>query len=591
MTASEELSLRYYEVCCMLLQRWRYSTQNNREDMNDACIESGASYDELRSILKHLRAKYMAGFNNAQKQGRFIDDFYGYYTSTKRPRGRPPTAAGGTGNGVKLPSSNIRAQQPSQPASSDMVTGAGDLMVESDSQSSNDGNAPVGGTGRLRMPSARARKATAPYEAPLASTHSRSSSSSSASSTSSSRSRKASKSQPLAKRYRHGSSEMVGYVGPEGNDYDNLQAYQEKAGRNQAEFERIDVGGSTRCRMEGKAGEELEDEDAVVVMLAPTGQHERQSSLFGLVTAVEEASGKTDGNPVAKSRAISPALDDHGLLLLGLKAHPVTFSHAKTSPSTTAGTNSAKSLLETQSKQEATPSERTSCNNSVGSSGETSLTKVPPSSSSLQSALGGKALEGRVSASFHTQPAKTSSIYPGHPLPPQLANMPPRLPYPPVTFQGHASHPQYYHPHHYFHNLSTPYNQQPQQSVAYYNQYPPQKHERKTSEEQPAYCPQPHQQNSSSQADLLHASYSSTMSTHSLPAMSGHAVVDVVGPADTPTALSGTKIGTCKTVGSNRGQGQEHHSRREGTDRTAQHIVGSMVRDMSGAAPAATVSY
>lgn len=69
MTASEELSMRYYEVCCALLHRWGFAAQNNREEMNAACADSGASYDELRSILKHLRAKYLAAYNAAVKSG------------------------------------------------------------------------------------------------------------------------------------------------------------------------------------------------------------------------------------------------------------------------------------------------------------------------------------------------------------------------------------------------------------------------------------------------------------------------------------------------------------------------------------------
>jgi hypothetical protein len=69
MTASEELSLRYYEICCTLLHRWGFSSSNNRVEMNEACASSGASYDELRSILKHLRAKYLSGYNSAVKSG------------------------------------------------------------------------------------------------------------------------------------------------------------------------------------------------------------------------------------------------------------------------------------------------------------------------------------------------------------------------------------------------------------------------------------------------------------------------------------------------------------------------------------------
>ncbi len=72
MTASEELSLRYYEVCCKLLHRWGYSNSNNRADMDAACADSGATYDELRSILKHLRAKYLGTFNNAVKNGESV---------------------------------------------------------------------------------------------------------------------------------------------------------------------------------------------------------------------------------------------------------------------------------------------------------------------------------------------------------------------------------------------------------------------------------------------------------------------------------------------------------------------------------------
>jgi len=143
MTASEELSLRYYEVCCLLLQRWKYSNQNNREDMNEASAESGASYDELRSILKHLRAKYMSGFNNAQKQGRYVGDFYGYYTSTKRPRGRPPTA-GGEGGVARAAASVPRVQQQPSAVVARFVTGAGDLVGEgAGSESSSASSSPA----------------------------------------------------------------------------------------------------------------------------------------------------------------------------------------------------------------------------------------------------------------------------------------------------------------------------------------------------------------------------------------------------------------------------------------------------------------
>ena len=63
--------MRYYEVCCTLLHRWGFAAQNNRADMDVACADSGASYDELRSILKHLRAKYLAAYNSALKSGAF----------------------------------------------------------------------------------------------------------------------------------------------------------------------------------------------------------------------------------------------------------------------------------------------------------------------------------------------------------------------------------------------------------------------------------------------------------------------------------------------------------------------------------------
>lgn len=69
MTASEELSMRYYEVCCTLLHRWGFAAQNKRADMDAACPE--ASYEELRSILKHLRAKYLAAYQSALKSGAY----------------------------------------------------------------------------------------------------------------------------------------------------------------------------------------------------------------------------------------------------------------------------------------------------------------------------------------------------------------------------------------------------------------------------------------------------------------------------------------------------------------------------------------
>lgn len=70
MTASEELSRRFYEIACRLLHRWGFSAANNRADMDKACAASGASYDELRSVLKHLRSKYLPKYQDALKSGR-----------------------------------------------------------------------------------------------------------------------------------------------------------------------------------------------------------------------------------------------------------------------------------------------------------------------------------------------------------------------------------------------------------------------------------------------------------------------------------------------------------------------------------------
>eukprot|EP00624_Nannochloropsis_granulata_P007717 evm.model.NODE_9116_length_22098_cov_49.488869.1 len=183
--------------------------------MNEASARSGASYDELRSILKHLRAKYMLGFNNAQKQGRYVGDFFGYYTSTKRPRGRPPTA-GGEGGVARAAASVPRIQQQQSMVAARFVTGAGDLAhegggVESGSASSSPAGAVERRGGCLpsapRLPSSRARKAVAPYEPPIANTHSRSSSTSSvATAAGAGRGRKGagSKAQPPVKRSRGG---------------------------------------------------------------------------------------------------------------------------------------------------------------------------------------------------------------------------------------------------------------------------------------------------------------------------------------------------------------------------------------------------
>ena len=70
MTSSEVISLRYYEICCALLHRWNFATKNDRDDMNDACRRSGATYEELRSILKYLRVQYLNNYLNACKSGK-----------------------------------------------------------------------------------------------------------------------------------------------------------------------------------------------------------------------------------------------------------------------------------------------------------------------------------------------------------------------------------------------------------------------------------------------------------------------------------------------------------------------------------------
>lgn len=69
MTADERVSILYYEICCSLLHRWNFDRSNVKADMNEMCRQCGATYDELRSILKHLRTKYLQPFRDALRSG------------------------------------------------------------------------------------------------------------------------------------------------------------------------------------------------------------------------------------------------------------------------------------------------------------------------------------------------------------------------------------------------------------------------------------------------------------------------------------------------------------------------------------------
>lgn len=103
MTTSEEISLKYYRICCALLHRWYFVAHNNRNDISEACSKSGASYEELRSILKYLRAHYVGGFLTARKLGQVSDDLFAYYLSLKQQRRRrTATKKDHTNGGVDL---------------------------------------------------------------------------------------------------------------------------------------------------------------------------------------------------------------------------------------------------------------------------------------------------------------------------------------------------------------------------------------------------------------------------------------------------------------------------------------------------------
>lgn len=69
MTADERVSILYYEICCSLLHRWNFDRSNVKADMNEMCRQCGATYDELRSILKHLRTKYLQPFRESVRTG------------------------------------------------------------------------------------------------------------------------------------------------------------------------------------------------------------------------------------------------------------------------------------------------------------------------------------------------------------------------------------------------------------------------------------------------------------------------------------------------------------------------------------------
>lgn len=592
MTASEELSLRYYEVCCLLLQRWKYSNQNNREDMNEASARSGASYDELRSILKHLRAKYMLGFNNAQKQGRYVGDFFGYYTSTKRPRGRPPTA-GGEGGVARAAASVPRVQQQQ---SARFVTGAGDLAHELEgSESGSARSSPAGAVERRggcmpsapRLPSSRPRKAVAPYEPPVASTHSRSSSTSSVI-TAAGRGRKGagSKAQPVVKRSRGGVAAAAAAFSTAGRQQD-MQVWEgQEAGsfRYESSHQESWYGNGGK---EGEDTDEEYDEDAVVVMMmddSSSSSKQREGSgaadsLFHLVEAAEKASGKKKCHKkgaglvgktaaVAVARAVSPVEDDLGMLLLGLKARPAPFLRRESSLSLAP----AAAVVE--------PIE---AHVSAGSSSN-SVNELSPSSNPLQSSLDATTLDGGASMcslSTHTSSSGSNSngsFYTGHPhgAPPGHQSMPSRLSYPPMAYHAHAPppppphHPHYYHPQHYYPHL---YNQQQQQQQLQ-SQHPYHVHHHHQQQQQlyqqQYYPQQAYQHNTSTQADLLHASYPSTVGNFPVPAMPGPAGGAVAG-AEIP-ALAAGAIGAKE-------QKQQQHA---GSDRAAADLFVNMMNGIGG---------
>jgi hypothetical protein len=307
MTGSEEVSLKYYELCCTLLHKWGFSNSNNREEMNAAANETGASYDELRSILKHLRAKYLNGYNNAIKNGKFEGDFFTYYRGNKRPRGRPPSTPG---EGKPAVPRLTAAERAELRAARYAATGAGDLFGSHEDGGEEGGKRQP----RVRMPSARARKPNAPYEPSMEGSKQGGQG----------RGRKSGsgKNQPAAKRSRAAG----------GGAYAAAAAAAAGGGgggqpQNWATMEAWAYDGASSSAYSYHHSR-----------YPPSGAGAGADPLSQLVAAAEkEQPGGGKGAGKGKGRSVSPVLDDHGLLLLNLKARAQPFLRRESSEASVGG--------------------------------------------------------------------------------------------------------------------------------------------------------------------------------------------------------------------------------------------------------------
>lgn len=124
MTADEAKSLEFYETACALLHKWAFGP-NIRSDVEAAAERVGASYDELRSVIKHLRSRYLAVYESRVAKGKFQGDLFAFYSSMRKPRGRPSVA--------RVARARVSAGMPSPLpgtpyASRHIPTGAGEIL-------------------------------------------------------------------------------------------------------------------------------------------------------------------------------------------------------------------------------------------------------------------------------------------------------------------------------------------------------------------------------------------------------------------------------------------------------------------------------